>query len=108
MPYGFFVGRELPAYQVEKRIQMRVEFDPADLKCRSGSHVVVFVAYKEAFGDVDRPFTCGLLQHADTGFPAVAGHGESLDGSLRVMRTIIEGIDVCAFSGQGILHMRVK
>ena len=94
-----FLGRELLAHQIGERVQARVELDSADLKRGGGSHVGVFVAYKEASGDVDWPFARGPFKHAGTGFPAAARHGECLHGSFRVMRTIVEGIDMSAFSG---------
>ena len=102
------MGRELLAHQIGKRMQARVEFDPADFESGSGNHVGVFVAYKETSGDVDWPVARSLLKHAGTGFTAVAGHGECLHSSFRMMRTIIEGIDVSAFFGQHVLHMRVE
>lgn len=100
--------RELLAHQIGERVQARVELDSVDLERGGGSHVGVFVAYKEASVEVDRPFARGLLKHADAGFPAAAGHGECLHGSFRVMRAIIKGIDVSAFSSQDILHMCVE
>ena len=53
------MGRELLAHQIGKRMQARVEFDPADFESGSGNHVGVFVAYKETSGDVDWPVPSG-------------------------------------------------
>src|SRR5678815_1936417 len=94
-----FMGRELLAYQIEERVQARVKHDSADLERRGGGHVGVFVANKEASIEVNWPVVRSLLKHAGARFPAAAGHGECLHGSFRVMRTIVEGIDMSAFSG---------
>src|SRR5262245_6696704 len=95
---------ERTAYQTRQKFLRRIEFDPTNTERGGRCHVVISVADQETRIDVDRPFARCLLEQARAGLATTASYRERLDGALRMMRTIVERVDVGTMRFEAVLH----
>src|SRR5262245_65979893 len=96
---------ERTAYQIRQKFLRRIEFNPANTERGGRCHVVSSVADQETRIDVDRPFARCLLEQARAGLATTASYRERLDGALRMMRTIVERVDVGTMRFEAVLQI---
>ena len=100
--------RDLRAHDVQQRLFFQSKRIPGILNAAAASMSPSRSPIRKLRVQIDRPVARRLFEHAGAGLAAVAVHGEGLDRAVRMMRAMIEGVDVRALAAQHFLHMRVE
>ena len=99
---------DFPPHQIDQRPGRGVELDAANAEGLRRPDIIVLVADHEAARRIDRPLRGRLPEHAGARLAAVAADRQFRHGAFRMMRTVVEGIDVGAMLAESVLHGGVK